>query len=158
MPNAVPSVFARSRAHDAVEEARQEQLRWAQQQRNQQDMSTASVGTSGQGGSISAVVKFHLPYPVTVPSNHLGGVQPGGTRTYAQPWGARKVSVLPPVEPVDSKSTRLFIREMIVTPHVFTYYVPKPGNSNTYLRAWNLPNASHSLTEGEGCHIFTLNL
>eukprot|EP00598_Pedospumella_elongata_P007590 CAMPEP_0184973110 /NCGR_PEP_ID=MMETSP1098-20130426/5006_1 /TAXON_ID=89044 /ORGANISM="Spumella elongata, Strain CCAP 955/1" /LENGTH=776 /DNA_ID=CAMNT_0027495535 /DNA_START=48 /DNA_END=2378 /DNA_ORIENTATION=+ len=132
-PSAIPSSHPESRARQ-------------QQERNQQEMSRANVGSSGQGGSISAAVKFHLPYPVTIPSNHLGGVQPGGTKTYAQHWGARRVSVLPPVEPADSKSTRLFIGDMIVTPHVFTYVVPTPGMSSTssYLRAWNLPNASHA--------------
>ena len=113
-------------------------------------MSRANVGSSGQGGSISAAVKFHLPFPLIIPSNHLGGVQPGGTKTYAQPWGARRVSVLPPVESADSKSTRLFIGNMIVTPHVFTYVVPTPGMSSTssYLRAWNLPNASLAAAPG----------
>ncbi len=147
-PSAVPSAAPSAGPSAAAEE----QLRRAQQQeRNQQDMKRANVGSSGQGGSISAAVKFHLPYPVTIPSNHLGGIQPGGTKSYAQPWGARKVSVLPPVEPADSKSTRLFIGDMIITPHVFTYVVPTPGMSSTssYLRAWNLPNASHASSPGK---------
>lgn len=82
-------------------------------------MNVAGVGISGSGGNMGAAVVFSPKYPVNITSN------------YREQQGMGRMAV----QDAATRSTRLFIKEMVVAPSLFTYIVPTAGGG-AHLKAW----------------------
>lgn len=95
------------------------------------EMDVAGVGMTGSGGNMGAAVVFSPKYPVNITSNHRAG----GT------FQSNGRMAVPVDDTTPTRSTRLFIKETVLVPSLFTYNVPTV-ESGAFLKAWTTGSAS----------------
>lgn len=108
------------------------------------DMTVAEVDMTGQSGTIGSAVVFSPPHAVNISSNHrtTQNMHTMQNRQYAQNMQQQNIQNFKraasplPQNSAASRATRLFIKEVVVAPRVFTYAVPTTNAGGAHLKAW----------------------
>jgi hypothetical protein len=106
------------------------------------DMATAEVGMSGGAGQMGSPVVFHPEHLVNITSNHARSSGSRGQQQYGDMAASPQSAGVPDASV--TRSTRIFIKESVLAPTLFTYMVPTAGAKTTHLKAWTAPTGVSS--------------